>query len=353
MAPFGMLEGQPHPGYVLQEIGWQITSSGLLHVSAFESFSIHEVSVQRITRFLIQTWQQGLVKSKTQRFSWFALPDFDRVSTMLTLRTLQPAQRCHIIREIAGGYQLASQKAKWTHDDPNCSYCGEPDSRPHRLLECPVGQEARQQYHSLITSLQEEDSILSEVPVVIVSPCSSWLQTLHFQALTMSISDLILSQVIDRHNHGHIINWFTDGSATHPESPITRYSAYAIVLDLCLTDTERSATMSQMHASGNTPHSLVTVLASRAQGEQDILRAEMQAIASVMLQSGVGRIHTDCQVAINNFTLTLAATHPGQFMHKEHSDVLLLIWQRRFSIHNTLHKVKAHNTNRNSLPLLE
>eukprot|EP00438_Fugacium_kawagutii_P031582 Skav225869 [mRNA] locus=scaffold810:352535:355828:- [translate_table: standard] len=340
-------------GYVLQEIGWQITNRGTLHVSPFESFAIHEVSFQRLRRFLQQSWQQDLIMTKTQRESWYRFPDLSRALTLPCLRTLTSPQRCHIIREIAGGYQLASQKAKWTHDDPNCAYCHEPDSRPHRLLSCEVGHQVRTHFSDLTHALQEEDSLFAEIPAMPVPPLHHWFQTLHFRAPQAHLPSNVVEQVQARLQQGIVTHWFTDGSCTHPGSPLTRFAGFSIVMDLCSTDQEREHAAFVLQTQGLRPQTLANVLASRSHGEQDILRAEMLAIEAIMRDSGTGIIHTDSQVAISNFSLALAADHPHRFMHKEHSDILYRVWTHRTRIHNTLTKVRAHQEARHSLPLLE
>lgn len=206
--------------YAILLVGWSVSPQGLIHVSAFESFCIFEVSMQRLQRFLQQSWQEGLIRAKTDRTHWFAHPDLDRSLTVPILQKFTPAERVLLIREIAGGYQLASQQAKWNHNKTDqCQWCEAPDSRPHRLLHCPIGQHAREPFKELVTALEEEDSPLIEIPAMIVQPYQHLYQTLQFQIPVFEIpveavahADQILLSTGDLH-------WFTDGSChirAHP-----------------------------------------------------------------------------------------------------------------------------------------
>lgn len=125
-------------------------------------------------------------------------------------------------------------------------------------------------------------------------------------------------------------------------SPLTRFSAYSVVLDVARDDSERHYQANQFLQYGQQPTTLQTVLVSRTQGEQDILRAEMQAIICIMLQAKTGCVHTDSQAAIHLLTCALQATQLIHIAHLEHFDLLLPVWQARAAIHVTLHKIKAH-----------
>ena len=90
------------------------------------------------------------------------------------------------------------------------------------------------------------------------------------------------------------------------------------------------------------PSTFEVVAAGRSTGEQDILRAELHAIVSVILNIGQGHVHADSQPAIDYVALALAADSPSEFARKDHMDLLMQVWHRRHAVQITLHKVKAH-----------
>lgn len=83
------------------------------------------------------------------------------------------------------------------------------------------------------------------------------------------------------------------------------------------------------------------MLVSRGCGEQDILRAELEAICFLVCTFHHGYIHTDSQAGINMISKVRSCDHPSHFYHMEHFDLLLKIWAFR---HEDwfLHKVKSH-----------
>ena len=86
----------------------------------------------------------------------------------------------------------------------------------------------------------------------------------------------------------------------------------------------------------------VPVISARTPGEQDILRAEMYAIAIIIVQAKYGVIHSDCQVAIHHFSCMMEASHPSQFMSLDHFDILYWVWKTGAYHRVTFQKVKAH-----------
>ena len=329
--------------HLLCGIGWQITADGFLHVSAFQSFPLLSTSLQRLRRFLVHTWQDGLVRSLTSRFSWFQFPDIDLVNTPRVLARFSDSQRRVHLKEIAGGCQLASQKKHWLDSaDGLCPHCKMEDTRTHRLLECPLGAEVRVPFKPSLDFLVESESCLLEYPVIMVDPDVQALSLLHFSFPVVSWPEACLRHVLHAVDCGVDMHWYTDGSCLFPESPLTRHAAFAVVWDLCLSDDERRIQADRFLSTKEHPHSFEVVAAGRSHGEQDILRAELHAIVSVILNVGQGHIHADSQSAIDYVNLALSADSPRDFARKDHMDLLMQVWHRRHEVRVQLHKVKAH-----------
>eukprot|EP00438_Fugacium_kawagutii_P034410 Skav207745 [mRNA] locus=scaffold362:495056:499741:- [translate_table: standard] len=331
-------------GYAVQQLDWTIDSTGVIHATAFDFFNLCHMSVRRITRLMTLAWQKDLIKTRTERYSWFAQPDICRVHTCAVLARFADKDRVYLLRELAGGYQTDHQKHHWDSEHPeHCSFCGQQDSREHRLLHCPVAQPARVPFTQLLHELSESGFDLPAFPVATMHPHFELSQSLQFKISIEQISDAASRWSRQRAAANHALHWYTDGSCQHPSSPMTRHSAYAVVLDMALSDHERESHARAFLRHGTVPPTLQTALVARTQGEQDILRAELQAIARVMLDIGYGFVHTDSQSAISMLTCTLQAAHIHDFAHLEHFDVLLPVWHARASIHVTLCKIKAHD----------
>ena len=329
--------------FYLMQIGWQIDKEGILRTSALLDFPFLEISPQRIKRFLARAWQDSLVKLLTARHSLFGFPDISHLDTKAVLSQFKPVQRCALIREVSGGFQTAQQKSKWVENgNEKCEFCDASDSRRHRLLECTVGHDCRQKFLPLLTSLEDEGWTFAEFPVIHAYPQCDMIMQIHFQHQIPSIPETILNWVQERKDNNIDIHWFTDGSCQYPHLQNARFSAFNISVDLCSTDWERCQYAKDFPSPSLLPPSVVPVLSSRTPGEQDILRAELTAIAEIYLQCGYGTIHTDSQTSIHHFQCMENAHDSMEFMHLEHSDLLLKVWKHGVSPDIHLRKVKAH-----------
>eukprot|EP00435_Cladocopium_sp_Y103_P031817 s28_g8.t1 len=329
--------------FLLRQLTLQLDAQGCLHVTAFLKFPILRVSKKRLLRYLEDAWMNKLIVMHTARFKWFHFPDISRVGTTKCLQAFADTKRWQLIREIAGGYQTASQKQKWlTTESGLCPHCNQPDSRYHRLVECPLGAHIREPYQAKLDHLIEQESLLLEFPVITIHPNLEAINLMQHQIPDAIWSDKILQLVRQKQRDNETLHWFTDGSCMLPSHVDSRFSAYAVILDLCHNDAERCAVADTFRYSPAESPTFVTACTARGQAEQDILRAETQAILAVALTIGPGVIHSDSQVAIHNVTLALQATNPAGFASCEHVDLLLRIWDRRQSIDLQFAKVKAH-----------
>ena len=329
--------------FYLRQLGWSVDPHGLVHLHSFLSFPFLGISLKRLIRFATLSWQDRLVTLQTQRTKLFRFPDIDRASTVEMLNKFSPAQRKLLIREIAGGYQTQGQKQKWVDGiSSSCVYCGLPDSRSHRLLWCSTFQSSRDNFASLVSDLEESQSLVPEFPVCFVDPEADILMQIHFKHPKPVFASEALRFVEKQRNQNTPVHWFTDGSCFNPTSVISRYSSYSIILDIANDDSERKAWGKYCGPLGSIPPTLVKAAVARTQGEQDILRAELSAICHIMLGPAYGIIHSDSSAAIAMVKQTLESSCISQISHLEHLDLLLQIWEVREVISCSVCKIKAH-----------
>ena len=329
-------------GYCLQRLGFSVNKFGGLHVKAFITLQIRQVSPKRLLRFCIEAWQEHLIPLMSTKKEWRGLADISRIDTVAILSKFPCQHRKLLIRSLAGCYQLQQQKAHWTNEDNKCLHCEAEDSRSHRLLHCPVGDNIREDHADIVQFLIAEDSCLPDLPVIHVHPCHDYLQALFFQQPPGEFVQTALNVYQDLLQRGVEIHWCTDGSSQHPALPTARFAGYAIVLDTCIDDAQRIQFAKNYRYLNELPPSWIPAVCSRTQGEQDILRSEMMAIFEICDNIGRGTIHVDCSVAINNFQTMMSASHPSGFMRCEHLDLLSRAWDFRDRNFCQLVKVKAH-----------
>ena len=229
-------------GFCMQRLGWGFNKHGGIHVTPFITINLLQSSCQRLSRFAVAAWQDYLLQVFTTRKDWRGLPDISRSDTMAVLLKFGDAERKNLTRSIAGGFQLQTQKAKWTDDsDSLCEHCGSLDSNAHRLLECTFGHTIRDNHTDIVEYIQDNESSLPDLSVVHVHESFEALQLVRFNFPPTVVSEGILVLCQNMIRAGHMPQWYTDGSTMHPAIPSGRYAAYGAVLDLCLSDSERCA----------------------------------------------------------------------------------------------------------------
>ena len=341
-------------GFCLRQLSWNMTSSGVIHVNGFLSFDLGVCSFQRFRRFITWAWQEQLVMQRTQRRAWFHFPDIAVGPTTAVLHQFHAGHLKTLLRENAGGFQSCLQKAKWLDtEDGTCPYCDEPDTREHRLLRCPIGAEIRSDFTDLLTWFEDSGSGFPEFPFITVDPNREALTCMLFAIEVPPFEQSILDFVASRCALQQEIHWFTDGACYQPDSPESRYAAFAIAVDLCDNNASRILHACASELSDCMPDTFQKILASRTPGEQDILRSEMLAAATVMLGIGDGVIHVDNQAAVTLLNLALSCTDPAVLYRKDHFDILIRVWEKRQSIRRRVVKVKGHADLRNISDPLE
>ena len=330
-------------GFCLQRLGFSINQFGGLHVKAFVTLQLLQTSLKRLLRFCIEAWQDNLLPLMSLKKEWRGLPDVSRIDTVAVLSKFKCQHRKLLIRSLAGGFQLQQQKAHWTgDDDTTCPYCDQEDSKTHRLLYCTTGESIRDEHPDIVSYLITEESSLPDLPVIHVHRTHDFIQASmfqhpggHFAQTALNICQSLLEQ-------GLPVHWCTDGSTCHPSMPTARYSGYAIVLDTCISDSQRIQFARDFRYLKELPPSWIPTVCSRSHGEQDILRAEMLAIFDILENVGHGIIHVDSSVAIKNFRTMWSSSCLAGFKKCEHFDLLCRAWDLRSTASCQLVKVKAH-----------
>eukprot|EP00438_Fugacium_kawagutii_P003266 Skav236367 [mRNA] locus=scaffold1770:187178:189243:+ [translate_table: standard] len=340
-------------GYVLAELDWRIDIEGVIRPTAFVTFSIYTCSKKRLASFLQQSWLEGLVMNKSTRTRHFRSGDINREETVSILRTLPETKLLQAIKHIAFSSQDGAQRMNWNQDDEgNCLHCGQPDTRTHRLLECSMGDDHRVRHHDLIARYYEEGSDMAEFSVITTHPFAEATQALCFAAPAVSLSEVAVDFVRNSKLQGRHIAWYTDGSCQHP-SLTTKYSAFTVVLDLAADDAHR-VRMVQQHGSFSLEvPTFACVGAARTQGEQDILRSELEAATAIVLQCGYGTVYLDSQVARTLLLRALTVPRWQMLADHAHCDLLIEVWQIRNDVDMQFIHVKSHQEHDDTLPPLQ
>eukprot|EP00435_Cladocopium_sp_Y103_P011836 s4409_g3.t1 len=324
----------------LQRIGLSCDAKGEIMMTALRDCNLITSTWSDLRDGLRRNWQSHVLMHHTQRPKLYNLSPINQDDTIRLLKKYKPKQQLLLLREMAGGYQTKTQQAHWNESDGVCSFChAEMDSKVHRTFTCAAFQEVRQPFEPFLTELFEMNADLVELPAIHLHPHHEF----HDKLLhSMPMPELDVGIINKLTNLGiSCPTFYTDGSCKHPTSPSTCYSAFAIVCDLTITESQRKDFACTFRYTGKIPWVFQTVAVGRTFGKQSIHRAELQALLVLFEQLDKFHVYTDSAAAIACIELCRKAVDLEELA--EHDDFDLL---RRFfhlvSPEKQVSKIKAH-----------
>ena len=327
--------------FYLQKMGWQLTKDGQLHVDTFLSLELRKCSKQRILSFCKIARNKDLLAQYSDRKAWKQLRPIDSRATVQVLTKFCDRDRIILVNEVAGAFQTNAQKAKWDPTCPTtCQHCTHEDTREHRLFQCPAFAEERQPFSEVLQFYVENGLLIHELAVIFLSPDDTMMRTLQYQQPASTWLDSVTDRFLLCVYQGSQQHYYTDGSCQFPTITQSRFASYAIVADLCANESERIFAVTNALPGGERP-TLQTLAAARCQGEQNIHRAELQAIVELCQVLPDGCVHTDSQVALT--AAQQCQTQPLLSLHNaDNFDLLVRLWQTLQTKTFRFHKVATH-----------
>ena len=307
-------------------VGWSLTADGRLTLDGYLSVSIRHDALKQIRQTLRQAWTYYLHRQICHRKGVPSIP-FDFKILSRVLRSMSRTDIRQVAYNLTAGYQVGAVKALWTStENPNCSFCGQPDTHEHQQLHCPAFQHVRQHHPQAISYLTS-------------SPHKLWMP------LPVSFPDIAtLRQLFTYRGHStehtsiflqnNVLFFYTDGSADTPLQTETRRAAWSVVQFRPDSDT--------------TP--FLTIKIQHVQGTQSIARAELAAIAWIVQHVSNHQwphqviITTDSQYAINAIQQVTQPTGTPPWHHLANADLLNIIAESWVPSQFLLRKVRSHQT---------
>lgn len=345
--PIGVLK------YYLQKFCWQPTRCGEILVTAFVKLHLLHSSRDSILSWLVWTWQQDVVNQFSLRKGHHLCPPVSIDDTVAIIKAFPIASQKFLLEEISGGFQTQHQKAAWdANTTDQCRYCPFPDSRFHRVFQCPATEHVRSQFAEVTEHYLAVDSNVHELPVIMQPPQDEFIRMCHHLHPEAIIDENLLGKLRGLSVLAPVV-FFTDGSCQHPSHRSSRVAAYAIVLDVCTSNDQRRDMARQYQLTGSIPDTLKVISVARTTGSQSIYRSELFAILKICEWLENTEIYSDsaaalsavnrCQLASSSETLCMAAE----------SDLLQRLWPRVQQSNRVFHKIKAHNDPMMTKDLLE
>eukprot|EP00438_Fugacium_kawagutii_P002306 Skav226065 [mRNA] locus=scaffold211:563780:568420:- [translate_table: standard] len=282
----------------LNEVVWQLDNKGNLHVGPFTTLHILDTPQRTLRRALTIAWQSDLLIKYSERSHLYHLSPISRIDTVALLNKFNSKDRACLVRELAGAFQTQHQQSQWQEEaDGTCPFCKLPDSRHHRIFECPAMSEARQPFQRSLQWLEDE-GFLADLPVVHAHPDEEAHQVLQHREPWPIIGPSFFQFAKKRRDADLPLHMYTDGSCLFADHPSSRIAGFAVVIDLCETDEQRKQVAQMYFDSGPWREYFQVLCQSRLQGDQDIGRAEFAALEVTARFPGTIYTRTDSQVCI-------------------------------------------------------
>lgn len=325
--------------YILR-LGWVISPQGALQVGPCTIWYIDRTSFAELKWWAIRSWSDTAIVLHSRRFKVFNLPRPDVIATYEVLGKYPPSYRKLLLREIAQSFQTGQQKSHWTLDDAvPCQFCGAPDTRQHRLTECPAFQVLRDQHAPAIQLLVDETPGWIEMPVIYQSPLYDFIPSLHDCIPECQV--LHSTKEIIRTHIGTHVTLYTDGSSKYQSSPSTRFASYALVADFATNNAQRLCLADRFQTNHTMPDTLQVIHRGRVNHRQGIHRAELTIIIIAAENFPSFDLYTDSAVSLAAIRQVREAQSKCDFHDHAEFDLMCRLFD---AIQPTqhFHKIKAH-----------
>eukprot|EP00438_Fugacium_kawagutii_P004369 Skav214813 [mRNA] locus=scaffold1934:75726:80366:+ [translate_table: standard] len=282
------------------------------------TFNWMRTSFKTIKLFLDEVWVRHVCSTRIHR-KFFDLPTFDQAATSSAYNKLSYLDKALIDTWFTGRNCTNDFFVKYVPDTTaECTMCGEPDSRYHRVFECRCLQHIRDKYKNLIQQIQRWPETCWQFGLCPLD--ETYID--HWIELTHSCPVFSVPESSDCVRYV-----FTDGCAHFGDTPGLAVASSAWVECGWLSISTR-----------NTARALVPGV------EQSSFTGEMHAILMVLNSFWRVEIFTDCDAVFKLLQAALNAQDPDVVQHPcQHLwQPILQHLKLRPSGYVTVRKVKAH-----------
>ena len=187
-------------------------------------------SPKEIQKIMNNSWAH-FVKNQISHRKGISDHHLDSHTTVKIFQSFSPSEQTILSLNMLGRYQTGAIKAIWAADcEGESPFCSQQDSRPHRILQCPVFEKTREQHPQAIQILSEERKDWTYLPIPRLFPDSQFLPMVHNSRVFPKPEDYALSQL--EHHPQSILRFFTDGSCSNPMFERAKIAGWSIIQDL-------------------------------------------------------------------------------------------------------------------------
>ena len=321
-------------------LGWEMQTTGWCCGPGLHTFSVRCSSRRQISTAIQAAWGHEVAVRVSHRNGLHALgsvsgPDTFRVLASLPAKSLRTAVNC-----LAGGHMSASAQSLWDPCvEPNCKFCGDRDTKFHRVFVCPFYAEVRNAFQPMLQWVEQNAMHWIHSACVTDHPDHEVLRLL-FRTRPHVAPNPLQNPCVPG-----LRVLYTDGSCTVPNNPQARHAAWAIVEDRGL-HIPTVLLLDHFRVNGKALPCFHVVSQGLVPREQTIGRAEVIAVLQAF-QLALREPHVQFQVFVDS---TYALAFIDQLQERlqgrpgPRTDLDLCewieIWHRPLNV--SCRKVKSH-----------
>ena len=200
-------------------------------------------------------------------------------ATARALQAFSPGEQKLIALSITGAFLSPFAASLWDPlRDPACPLCGQPCTKSHQLLECPVTASVREEFASTLAWVQQHASHWLHGSFGVEHPLEPFLRLVFSSRQMPDVPDI--AAVVEQFSLSELC-LYTDGSCSNPDHLPASHAGWAVVLDLNPNGPSSSLRgFWQRHR--HTPGEFVVVARGLVPADQIIHRAEICAIVQAL-----------------------------------------------------------------------
>ena len=211
---------------MLQRNGWTPHEDGWCKGPGAASFSVKVSGRKQIARAIQHAWSHQVPEFLEHRNGLHALGPIAVQETTAANQQMPQKVRPIMVNCVTGGHMAAAARAKWDAlVEPRCMFCGEMDTKGHRVFSCPLFRKVRPHFQPMLDWVAENAPHWPHAAVITCHPDEHVLPVL-FAARPCIPPPMLTVPAL---NKRRVL--FTDGSCTVPFCVRARHAAWAVVLD--------------------------------------------------------------------------------------------------------------------------
>ena len=284
---------------VLGSIGWQIGAPPILVDEEGLSHNLLHLPLPALRAAAERAWLRSVAQAHAHRASMAGLQGIDAALAQLDISRLSPTERARVAALQSGALMFAEAQSRFDLTRSGlCPRCGIPDTKEHRLRDCPLFAAAREGHMDV---LARWDALPPCLKFHLLPPANP--AAVELRSLLQQIPDGSCS-FFARPTSG-VQHLFTDGACSRPCAAELSVAAWSVI----------SATDGVVIATDHLPGLLQT--APRAE-----LFALLSAVSWIRFFGVQGVIWGDSLSAVEGLSLILAGQAPADKWNN------LDLWQR-------------------------